>query len=88
MYTALLLEIYLPVKFQSDTSYSFCVMQNIRKFSETTGPTKAKFHVAPPWDRRKDGKLIHMIEVIFAIHNCQLPGAEAFSRDFTTNLAL
>ena len=28
------------------------------KFSEATGPTEAKFHVAPPWDRGKDGKLI------------------------------
>ena len=35
-----------------------CSEQNIRKFSETTGPTDAKFHVAPPWDREKDGKLI------------------------------
>ena len=28
-----------------------CSGQNIRKLSETTGPTEAKFHVAPPWDR-------------------------------------
>ena len=26
------------------------------KFSETTGPTEAKFHVAPPWDRGKRWK--------------------------------
>ena len=26
------------------------------KFSETAGPSEAKFHVAPPWDRGKDGK--------------------------------
>ena len=31
------------------------------KFSETTGPTEAKFHVAPPWHRGKDEKLIQMI---------------------------
>ena len=36
----------------------FCSEQNICKFSETTGPTEAKFHVAPQWDRGKDGKLI------------------------------
>ena len=29
--------------------------------SETTGPTEAKFHVPPLWDRGKDGKLIQMI---------------------------
>ena len=31
------------------------------KFSETTGPNEAKFHVVPPWDNGKDGKLIQMI---------------------------
>ena len=31
------------------------------EFSETTKPTEAKFHVAPPWDRGRDGKLIQMI---------------------------
>ena len=30
------------------------------KYSETTGPTEAKFNGAPPWDRGKDGKLIQM----------------------------
>ena len=52
LYTALLLiETYLPVKLHVDTSYRFCVIlwtEFIRKFSETTGPTEAKFHVAPP----------------------------------------
>ena len=38
--------------------------QNIRKFSKTTGPTEAKFHVASTLDRGKDGKLIEMIYVI------------------------
>ena len=38
-----------------------CSGQNIRKLSETTVPTEAKFHVAPPWDGGKDGKLIQMI---------------------------
>ena len=38
-----------------------CSRQNIRKFSETTGPTETKFHVAPPWDKGKDGKLIQII---------------------------
>ena len=33
------------------------------KFSESTGPTEAKFHVAPSWDRGTDEKLIQMILV-------------------------
>ena len=35
--------------------------QDIRKLSETTGPTEAKLYVATPWGREKDGNLIHMI---------------------------
>ena len=31
------------------------------KLSETAGPFEAKIHVAPPWDRGIDGKLIQMI---------------------------
>ena len=31
-------------------------------FSETTGPTEAKFHLEPQWDR--GGKFIQMIPVI------------------------
>ena len=31
-------------------------------FSRTTGPTEAKFHVEPPWDRGE--KFIQMIQVI------------------------
>ena len=31
-------------------------------FSETTGPTEAKFHVEPQWDR--EGKFIQRIPVI------------------------
>ena len=34
-----------------------CSGQYISKFSETTGPTEV-FHMAPPWDRGKDRKLI------------------------------
>ena len=30
-------------------------------FSETTGPTEAKFHMEPRWDR--EGKFIEMIHV-------------------------
>ena len=41
-----------------------CSGQKIRKLYETTGPTEAKFHVASPWDRGKDGKLIQLIKVI------------------------
>ena len=45
-----------------------CSEQYIREFSETTGQTEA-FHVAPPWDRGKDGMLIqndlgHLLLVI------------------------
>ena len=60
MYTVLLIEIYLPVKFQIDTSLvsGVCSGQNIGKFSEATGPTEAKCHVTPAWDKGKDGKLI------------------------------
>ena len=36
----------------------YALDRNFRKFSETTGPTEAKFHVSPPLDRGKDGKLI------------------------------
>ena len=65
-----------------------CSGQNIRKFSETTGPTEAKLHVEPPCDRGKDGKLIQMIYVTFCYSFLSIPvGAGAFSRDFTTNLA-
>ena len=40
-----------------------CVCVCVCKFSETIGRTKAKFHVAPPCDRGKDGKRIQMIQV-------------------------
>ena len=47
------------MKFLVDTSYIsvVCSAQYICKISETTGPTEA-FHVTPPWERGKDGKLI------------------------------
>ena len=38
-----------------------CVCVCVFKFSKTTGPTEAKFHVTPPWDSGKDGTLIQMI---------------------------
>ena len=87
MYTVLLLvDIYLPVKFLVDTSYIsvLCSAQYICKFFETTEPTEA-FHVTPPWERGKDGKLIqndlgHLLIVIIVYQG-------AFSRDFTINLA-
>ena len=37
-----------------------CVCSNI--FSETTGPIEAKFHVEPPWDRRR--KFIQMVIIV------------------------
>ena len=50
---------YLSVKFLVDTSYISvsCSAQYLCKFSKTIGPTEA-FHVTPPWERGKDGKLI------------------------------
>ena len=80
LYTVLfLIEIYLPVKFQVGTSYSFCVMhgQYIGKLSETTGPTKA-FHVEGKRKKAYSNDLGHF---------CQPPGSGAFSRDFITNFA-
>ena len=64
-------------------SESICLF----KFSETTKPNEVKFHVAPPWNRRKDGKLIQMIKVICCYSLLSIPGGGAFSRDFSTNLA-
>ena len=51
-------------------------------FSETTGPTEAKFHVEPQWDR--GGKLIQMIPVICcsSFEYCQPLGAGAFLQGF------
>ena len=44
----------------SVASISMCVRVCVFKFfSETTGPTEAKYHVEPPWDR--GGKFIQMI---------------------------
>ena len=71
MYTVpLLTDIYLTVRFLVDTSYIsvLCSAQYICKFSETTKPTEA-FHVTPPWERGKGGKLIqndlgHLLIVI------------------------
>ena len=88
MYTILLLiDIYLPVKFLVDTSYIsvLCSAQYICEFSETTGPTEA-FHVTPPLERGKDGKLIqndlgHLLIVIIVYQ-----GARAFSRYSITDL--
>ena len=54
---------------------------------ETIGPTEAKFHVEPQWDRGR--KFIQMISVICcsSFKYCQPLGAGAFRRAFTTNLA-
>ena len=61
-----------------------CVFSNI--FSETTGPTEAKFHVEPPWDRGR--KFIQMVQVICCSSLLSTSGgAGAFSRDFTINLS-
>ena len=58
-------------------------------FSETTGPTVAKFHVEPKWDR--GGKFIQIIPVIccssFEYDNIVSLWGGGFSRAFTTNVA-
>ena len=56
-------------------------------FSETIGPTEAKFHVEPQWDRGR--KFIQMIPEICcsSFEYCQPLGAEAFRRTFITNVA-
>ena len=55
-------------------------------FPETTGPTEAKFHAEPKWDR--GGKFIQMIPVICCSSFEYWPlGAGAFCRVFTTNVA-
>ena len=62
-----------------------CVCSKV--FSETAGPTEAKFHVEPQWDRGR--KFIQMIPVICcsSFEYCQPLGAGAFRRAFTTNVA-
>ena len=56
-------------------------------FFETIGPTEAKFHVEPQWDRGR--KIIQMIPVICcsSFEYCQPLGAGAFRGAFTTNVA-
>ena len=56
-------------------------------FSETIGPTEAKFHVEPQWDRGR--KFIQTIPVIccFSFEYCQPLGAGAFRTAFTKNVA-
>ena len=56
-------------------------------FSETTGPTEAKFHVEAQWDR--GGKLFQMIPVICcsSFEYFQPLGVGAFRGAFTTNVA-
>ena len=72
--------IYLPVKLLVDTSYIsvLCSAQYICKFSESTGPTEA-FHMTPPWERGKGGKLIqndlgHLLIVIIVYQGEHLAG--------------
>ena len=67
-----------------------CVFSNI--FSETTGPTEAKFNVEPPWDRGR--RFIQWVQVICCSSLLSTGGgggegrgAGAFSRDFTINLS-
>ena len=51
-------------------------------FSETTGPTEAKFHVESQWDR--GGKFMQKVPVICcsSFEYCQPLGAGAFPRAF------
>ena len=64
-----------------------CVFVCVFKmFSETIGPTEAKFYVLQQWDRGR--KFIQMIPVICcsSFEYCQPLGAGAFRRAFTTNV--
>ena len=64
-----------------------CACVCVQNLSETTGPTEAKFHVEPQWDR--GGKFIQIIPVICcsSFEFCQPLGAGAFRRAFTKNVA-
>ena len=66
-------------------SVCVCVFSNI--FAETTGPTEAKFHVGPPWDRGR--QFIQIVQVICcsSLLSTSRGGAGAFSRDFTIKLS-
>ena len=55
-----------------------CSGQKIRIFSET----EVKFHVAPQWDREKDGKLIRMILVICCYSLLSIPGGGGIKQGF------
>ena len=57
------------------------------KFSETTGPIEAKNHVAPPWDRGKDGKFIEWVMSFVVSHYCQPQGVGVFIGDIATNFS-
>ena len=63
-----------------------CACVCVQNFSETTGPTVAKFNAEPQWDR--GGKFIQIIPVICcsSFEYCQPLGAGAFRRAFTTNV--
>ena len=54
-------------------------------FYKTTRSDEAKFHVAPPRDREKDGKPFQKIVLFIVIHFCQSTGAGAFNGNFTIN---
>ena len=55
-------------------------------FSDKTGPTEAKLHVEPPWDRGR--KFIQMVQVICCSSLLSTSvGAGAFSRDFIIHLS-
>ena len=55
-------------------------------FSETTGPTVAKFNVEPQWD--SGVKFIIILVICCSLFDyCQPLGAGAFRRAFTTNVA-
>ena len=64
-----------------------CDVCAFKNFSETIGPTEAKFYVKPQWDRKR--RFIQMIPVIgcYSFEYCQPLGAGAFRRAFTTNMA-
>ena len=62
-----------------------CVCVYVNIFSETTGPTEAKFHVQPLWDKGR--KFIQMVQVICSSLLSTSVGQGTFSKDFTINLS-
>ena len=95
LYTALLLiEIYVPVKFQSFKliplkflCYLYALDRIFVNILKPLGQLKPNFIWHQHGIEEKMESLFKWFRSFFVIHYCQTPGAGAFSKDFTTNLA-